>query len=125
MDIYLLKKSTHRKSLQWESSKLINEIIIEHSRNEGFSIENVYKKLEFIGAEFIQIRFIDYSFRKLKKYFHYYHHQISEQLKFWFPIWMKIKIPALISYVEKKSQSSDTIFFIIHHLIKVSISLLF
>ena len=39
-----VEKSTHRKSLQWESSKLINEVIIEHSKNEGFSIENVYKK---------------------------------------------------------------------------------
>ena len=96
-----VEKSTHRKSLQWGSSKLINEIIIEHSRNEGFSIENVYKKLESIGAEFIQIRFIDYSFRKLKKVFSLLSSSNIRTIEILVPYMDEDKNSALISYVEK------------------------
>ncbi|OPC29915.1 grasp-with-spasm system SPASM domain peptide maturase [Elizabethkingia miricola] len=95
------EKNENKKELRWESSKIINEVIIEHSKSEGFSLENVYKKIETIGAEFIQIRFIDYSFTKLKKVLSLLSASSIRTIEILVPYMEEKKNSTLINFLEK------------------------
>jgi len=55
------------KKMVWNSPKDINEIIIEHSQEDFYNLDEIYCKIENINAEFIQIRFLEYSKEKLNK----------------------------------------------------------
>lgn len=59
-------EETSQKNHSWHSPSLINEIIIEHANEEDFDLLETYNSIEIIGAEFLQIRFIDFNFVKLK-----------------------------------------------------------
>ncbi len=95
------EKNGEKKELRWESSKIINEIIIEHSRIDGFSIENVYEKIETTGAEFIQIRFIDYSFTKLRKVLSLLSTSSVRTIEVLVPYMDEDKNSQLINFIEK------------------------
>lgn len=116
------EKNGEKKELRWESSKIINEIIIEHSRIDGFSIENVYEKIETTGAEFIQIRFIDYSSTKLRKVLSLLSTSSVRTIEILVPYMDEDKNSQLIDFIEKIQESKYCIS-IIHLLIKVSINL--
>lgn len=56
-----------KKSITWKTSRNINEIIIEHKVSDSLDLEKVYGQIENVGAEFIQIRFLEYSKEKMNK----------------------------------------------------------
>ncbi|MDQ0064669.1 grasp-with-spasm system SPASM domain peptide maturase [Chryseobacterium lathyri] len=56
-----------RKQFKWRSASKINEVIIEHRIEDNFDVKKVYKIIEDLSASFIQIRFLEFSFSKLKE----------------------------------------------------------
>ncbi|ANF50077.1 hypothetical protein A0O34_05935 [Chryseobacterium glaciei] len=58
---------TIEKQIVWNSPRNINEIIIEHTLKDFYNLDEIYSKIENIDAEFIQIRFLEYSKEKLDK----------------------------------------------------------
>lgn len=55
------------KKIVWNTPNLINEVIIEHSRLDNFDLKEIYSTIDSIGTVFLQIRFLEFSFEKLKK----------------------------------------------------------
>ena len=53
------------KQITWTSPRNVNEIIIEHKINDPYDLNDVYSQIENSNAEFIQIRFIEYSKKKM------------------------------------------------------------
>ncbi len=98
------KKNKEKKELGWESSKPINEVIIEHRKKEGFSIDLVYEKINIIGAEFIQIRFIDFSFTKLRKILSFLSTSNIRTIEILVPYMSEDKNSSLINFIEKNSR---------------------
>ncbi|MGU3377269.1 grasp-with-spasm system SPASM domain peptide maturase [Chryseobacterium sp. M5A1_1a] len=56
-----------KKNFIWRTPNPVNEVIIEHQKNDIYDTASVYEIIETLSAEFLQIRFLEFSFKKLNQ----------------------------------------------------------
>ncbi len=100
-----------KKSFTWKSPKNINEIIIEHRKNDSLDIETVYNQIENVGAEFIQIRFLDYCAAKMSTILHLLEYSCIRTIEILVPFITDHENEEIITILSKNSRVQIVYFY--------------
>ncbi|REC77942.1 grasp-with-spasm system SPASM domain peptide maturase [Chryseobacterium elymi] len=94
--------SIQKKNFIWRTPNEVNEVIIEHQKNDTYNPDLVYKIIETLSAEFLQIRFIDFSFKKLTQILELVKNSSIRTIEVLIPFWDEAKNDKIIKKLEKE-----------------------
>ncbi len=94
--------SIQQKNFIWRTPNEVNEVIIEHQKNDHYDTASVYEIIEMLSVDFLQIRFLEFSFKKLDQILDFVKESCIRTIEVMLPFLDEAKNEKIIRKLEKE-----------------------